>query len=94
MKTSALLIFAVLGINFAGASLPCQDMADKVRKEFDAERKMNDADRPAKCRALSQVIADLTDIAVACGADTAFIDKIYKPLATAVGDEGPKACQR
>ena len=93
MKMSAVLISALLGCNAAHASPPCQAMADKVAKEFDAERKMSDADRSAKCRALYQVISDLTDLAVACSADQKFLDETYMPLAKSVGDEGPRACQ-
>jgi hypothetical protein len=94
VRLSALLILALLGISAANASPPCQSMADKVTKEFDAERKMSDADRPAKCIALNLVISHLTDLAAACGADQQFIDGTYMPLAKSVGDEAPKVCQK
>lgn len=94
VRMPALLILALLGLSAANASPPCQGMADKVSKEFDAERKMSNADKPAKCRALYQVISDLTDLAVACAADQKFRDETYMPLAKAVGDEGPKVCQQ
>ena len=89
----ALLILALLGLSAANASPPCQSMADKVTKEFDAERK-SDADRPAKCRALYQVISHLSDLAAGCGADQKFIDATYMPLAKSVGDEAPKVCEK
>jgi len=69
-------------------------LADKITKEFDAERKMSDSDKPAKCRAISHVISDLTDLAVACAADQTFMDGTYTPLAKSVGDEAPKAIRR
>jgi hypothetical protein len=92
MRVSAALITALLGLSSAHASPPCQEMADKVAKKFDAEQKMSNIDRAAKCRALFLVISDLTDLAAACGADQKFIDNTYMPLAKAIGDEGPKAC--
>jgi hypothetical protein len=93
VRKPAPLILALLGLSAAHASPPCQGMADKVTKEFDAERTMSNVDRPAKCKALYQVISDLTDLAVACGADRKFIDETYMPLAKSIGEEGPKACQ-
>jgi hypothetical protein len=47
---------ALLGFSVAHASPPCQDMADKVAKEFAAEKKMSDLDKPAKCRAIYKII--------------------------------------
>jgi len=91
---ATLLISALGGVSVTHAAPPCQSLADKVSQEFDAERKMSDADRPAKCRAIYQVISDLTDLATACGADQKFIDGTYKPLAKSVGDEAPKVCQK
>ena len=93
MKIPALLISALLGFSVAHAAPPCQDMADKVAKEFAAEKKISDLDKPAKCRAIYKIISGLTDIAAQCGADTQFIDGTYKPLAKAVGDEGSHVCQ-
>jgi hypothetical protein len=94
VRMPVLLILALLGLSAANASPPCQSMADKVAKEFDAERKMSNADRPAKCRALYQVISHLSDLAAACGGDQTFIDGTYMPLAKSVGDEAPKVCQK
>jgi hypothetical protein len=94
VRMPALLISALFVLSAANASPPCQGMADKVTKEFDAERKMSDADRPAKCRALYKVISDLTDLAAACAADQKFRDGTYMPLAKSVGDEAPKVCQQ
>ena len=94
MRIPALLIPALLGFSIAHASPPsCQDMADKTAKEFAAEKKMSDLDKPAKCRAIYKIISDLTDMAAQCGADTKFIDGTYKPLAKAVGDEAPNVCK-
>ena len=94
MRLPALLLPALLGLSAANAAPPCQAMADKIEKELDALRKMSNADRPAKCRAISLVISDLTDLAAACGADQKFIDGTYRPLAQSVGAEAPKACQK
>ena len=77
----------------AHAAPSCQDMADKVAKEFAAEKKMSDLDKPAKCRAIYKIISGLTDIASQCGADSKFIDATYRPLAKSVGDEAPLVCQ-
>jgi hypothetical protein len=94
MKMSSVLFAALLGFGAAHAASPCQDMADKVSKQFDAERSMSNLNQPAKCRALSLVISDLTDLAVACAADEKFREQTYMPLAKAIGEEGPKACPR
>jgi hypothetical protein len=90
----AVIISVQLGFSTAHAAPPCQAMADKVAKEFDAERKMSSANQPAKCIALDKVISDLTDLAVACAADQKFRDETYMPLAKAVGDEAPRACPK
>ncbi|HEV7356424.1 MAG TPA: hypothetical protein VGN99_00415 [Steroidobacteraceae bacterium] len=92
-RIPAVLIPALLGCSIAHAAPPCQDMADKVAKEFAAEKKMSDLDKPAKCRAIYKIISDLSDMATQCGADTKFIDGTYKPLAKAVGDEAPNVCK-
>ena len=92
MRIPALLVSALLGFS-ANAAPPCQDMADKVAKEFAAEKKMSDLDKPAKCRAIYKIISGLTDIASQCGADSKFIDETYRPLAKSVGDEAPHVCQ-
>ncbi len=92
MKTLALSISALVAFGVAHASPHCQDMADKVAKEFAAEKRMSNADKPAKCSAISKVISDLSDLAAACGADQQFIHDTYMPLAKFVGDEAPSAC--
>jgi hypothetical protein len=66
MKLSPVLIFAMVAINAAHAAPPaCQDMADKVAKKFEAEKKMAGPSQ-AKCTAISLVISDLTDLATLC----------------------------
>lgn len=94
MRFSAVLTAALLGLSSAHASPPCQEMADKVAKKFDAQQKMSKVDMAARCRAISLIILDLQDLAVACGADQKFIDKTYMPLAKAISDEAPKDCPR
>ena len=94
MRMPAIFIFALLCFGTAHAGPSCQELADKVAKDFDAERKMGRTDQPAKCRALYQVISGLSDIASACAVDRPFMDKTYMPLAKAVGDEAPQACPR
>jgi hypothetical protein len=97
IRTAGLFLLLVIA---GGASSPvladshCQEMADKVTRKFEAEQKMSNIDKAAKCRAISLVISDLTDLAVACGADQKFRDERYMPLAKAIGDEAPKACPR
>ena len=93
MRIPSLLIPALLGFSIAHAAPPCQDMADKVAKEFAAEKK-SDLDKPTKCTAIYKIVSELTDIATQCGADTKFIEGTYKPLAKSVGDEAPNVCQR
>jgi hypothetical protein len=68
-------------------------MANRVTQEFDAERKMSGANHSEKCRAVYKIVSDLTDIAVACGADEKFIEETYKPLANAVRDEAQGVCK-
>ena len=94
MRIQILLPCALLGLNVTHAAPSCQELADKVNQEFAAEQKMIDVDGQVKCRAITQVIAHLTDIAAACGADKKFIETTYLPLANKVAEEGPKACHR
>jgi hypothetical protein len=94
MRMSAVLLAALFGCTVVHAAPPCQDMADKVSKKFDAERKMSSVNQSAKCTALSLVISDLTDLALACAADEKFREETYMPLAKAIGEEAPKACPK
>ena len=87
----ALFCTALLGMNSAIAAPSCQEQADKVAREFEAERKISTMDSTAKCRAMYQVISDLTDPATACATDRPFMDGTYEPLAKAIGDEAPHA---
>jgi hypothetical protein len=97
MKLSPVLIFAMAAINAAHAGPPaCQDMADKVAKKFEAEKKMAGPSQ-AKCSAINLVISDLTDLATLCtqaAGDEKFLNETYMPLAKSIGEEAPKACER
>ncbi len=97
MKLSAVLLCSLITVNVAQATPPsCKAMADKVAKKFEAEKAMAGPSQ-AKCTAISLVISDLTDLATACTqtqADGRFLNETYMPLARAIGEEAPKACER
>ena len=92
VKTAVLLMSTLFELGVAHAAPPCPDMADKVSKEFDAEKNMSSGQ--SKCIALNLLISHLTDLATACAADQKFRDQTYLPLAKAIGDEAPKACPK
>jgi hypothetical protein len=72
-------------------------MADKVAKRLKAEEAMPGppGHTSAKCREISLVISDLSDLASACTrteGDQRFLNETYMPLARAIGAEAPHAC--